>query len=133
MIDKYDRSPGVTNADIVDFNPGRRFGTIVSVSTLEHVGWDEVPRDPEKPLKAVSNIRRLLSQGGTALITVPLGYNPNVDRYVREGRLFDSQSFMKRISRDDRWEETDHEDVTNAEFSRPYPFANALAIGQLKG
>ncbi len=131
VVDKYDKASGVLNADIADFQSSKTFGAIVAVSTLEHVGWDETPRDPEKPLRAVENIRRLLSPGGTALITVPIGYNPNTDRFIREQRMFDSQSFMKRVSRDNRWIETSLEDALSAEFGRPFPFANALAIGRV--
>jgi hypothetical protein len=34
VVDKYERAPGVINEDIIDFDPGRRYGLIVSVSTL---------------------------------------------------------------------------------------------------
>ena len=40
VVDKYERVPGVVNEDVVDFSPARSFDLIVSVSTLEHVGWD---------------------------------------------------------------------------------------------
>ena len=49
IIDKYDKSEGVINQDVVDFQPAEnendKYDLIVSISTIEHVGWDETPRD----------------------------------------------------------------------------------------
>ncbi|MBN1677269.1 MAG: hypothetical protein JW880_01895, partial [Candidatus Thermoplasmatota archaeon] len=50
VVDKYEASPGVVNQDVVDFRPGREYDLIVSISTMEHVGWDEDPREKSKIL-----------------------------------------------------------------------------------
>ena len=68
------------NEDIIDFDPGRRYALIVSVSTLEHVGWDEdEPRDPEKVLRAIERLRELLTPSGELLFTVPHGWQTDLD------------------------------------------------------
>ncbi|MBH0190215.1 MAG: hypothetical protein HP492_00290, partial [Nitrospira sp.] len=51
VVDKYEVSPGVINKDIVGFLPQQTYHLIVSISTLEHVGWDEQPQEPAKLLQ----------------------------------------------------------------------------------
>jgi hypothetical protein len=82
VVDKYERAPGVLNEDIVDFDPGVRYDFIVSISTLEHVGWDESPREPQKVLRAFDHLRRLLASDGSLLITTPMGVNPSLDKAI---------------------------------------------------
>ena len=40
VVDKYEVIGSVINQDIVEFNPSKRYDLIVSISTMEHVGWD---------------------------------------------------------------------------------------------
>ena len=42
------------NQDVVDFKTNEKYDLIVSISTLEHVGWDEEPRDDKKISKALN-------------------------------------------------------------------------------
>lgn len=129
-LDKYDPSPGVIREDIVDFKPDRPYDSIISISTLEHVGWDETPRDPEKGLRAYKVLRSLLVPGGSMLLTCPLGHNPRLDEMIHEGLLdFPVQRFMLRISKDNRWREADASEVRGAQYGSPYRNANAIFIG----
>lgn len=128
VVDKNERRRGVINQDIEHFAPGRRYRAIVSVSTLEHVGWDDTPRDPEKVLRALHHLRALLAPGGALLATLPLGYNRFVDAHLTE-LPFDRLRFMARTSRDNAWIEASHETVRNAEYGRPHRNANAIAVG----
>ena len=50
IVDKYEKAPNVINQDVVDFKTNEKYDLIVSISTLEHVGWDEEPRDDKKNL-----------------------------------------------------------------------------------
>jgi cyclopropane fatty-acyl-phospholipid synthase-like methyltransferase len=34
------------NEGVVDFHPSKRYDIIVSISTFEHIGLDEKPKDP---------------------------------------------------------------------------------------
>jgi len=86
-VDKYEERPGVLNLDIVDYQPTERFGAIVAVSTLEHVGWDEEPQDPGKIPRALLHLRRLLLPTGRLLVTCPLAYNPHLDALIANGSL----------------------------------------------
>jgi SAM-dependent methyltransferase len=128
-LDKYERAPGVVNADVVDFQPGKTYDLIVCISTLEHVGWDEQPRDPSKMLRAIENLRSLLAPGGKLAISLPLGYNAEVDRLVRARELpFTSVGYLKRDA-DNRWREVSWQEVQGMEYNHYILTANALVIG----
>jgi SAM-dependent methyltransferase len=131
-IDKYERGPGVRNEDVVDYH-AEPYDLIVSISTLEHVGWDETPRDPGKILRALDNLIRLASPGGRIVVTLPMAYNPNVDALLREGRLPLTHRFcLKRVSRDNRWEEVDWPAIRDAGYDTPFRRINALVVGVIE-
>jgi SAM-dependent methyltransferase len=116
VLDKYEVMRGVINDDIIDFEPGHRYDAIVAISTMEHVGWDETPRDPTKVLRAIDHLKRLLAPGGRMLITAPLGYNAALDAALGDGTLrFTRQSFMKRVGRT-RWREASWEEVKDLAY-----------------
>lgn len=130
VLDKYESSPGVVNADVVDFDPPEPYEVIVSISTLEHVGWDERPREPAKVLAAYTNLRRILAPGGAMLVTCPVGQNPHLDEYLRQGRLdFDVLTYLRRRNRANEWDEVGADDVAGAAYGTPFRNANAIAVG----
>jgi hypothetical protein len=59
---------------------------IVSISTLEHVGWDEEDKNPVKVLQAIEILKSLLAPLGKIVVTLPLGYNPIIDDYLKKVR-----------------------------------------------
>jgi hypothetical protein len=130
VVDKYESAPGVINEDVVDFSPGRRYGLIVSISTLEHVGWDEQPKDPGKGLRAIEHLRGLLADGGELVFTVPRGWNPELDRRLADGtvRLAD-RLCLKRISAEGRWTEVDCSELEQVAYDAPFPYANGVTVG----
>lgn len=135
IVDKYEVSSGVINQDVVDFRPSVRYDLIVSISTMEHVGWDEDPRDqskilgePVKILRALENLLECLAPGGMMVITIPVGYNPQLDRSLAEGRIgFTKRLCLKRVSKN-KWVESDWADSKDAKCGTPYTAANALVI-----
>lgn len=130
VLDKYELAPGVINQDVVDYTPAEKYDLIVSISTIEHVGWDEEPKDPEKSLAALANLKNCLAQEGIIVVTLPLGQNPHLDRIMQEGRMpFTEQYFMKRISQDNKWVEAEWAEVRDTAYNYPFPFANAIVIG----
>jgi hypothetical protein len=129
VVDKYERAPGVHNVDVVDFRPTRPYDLIVSISTLEHVGFNEQPLEPEKPWRAIRNLQRALSSQGRLVITVPIGANPHLDRMLEEGRIpLDDPVCLRRISRDNRWRQVPWEDIHQARYGRPYRNANGVLM-----
>jgi hypothetical protein len=143
VVDKYEQARGVINADAVDFQSAQRYDLIATISTLEHVGWDEEPRDPEKFLRAVDHLATLLAPGGTLLATLPIGYNPEVDRFLAEGRVpFTSVGYMKRDVRDNVWHEASWSEVEGLVYVHRKPgslgrwipnTALAIVVGRIVG
>jgi hypothetical protein len=130
VVDKYEQGPGVLNEDIVTFSPGRRFGLVVSVSTLEHVGWDEDPQDPDKAWTALLAMSRLVAQPGALLVSIPVGYSPGLeDAFISEAAPFDSVSLLVKTSRLARWEERPLEARASARYGAPYTCGNAILVG----
>lgn len=130
VVDKYEQTPGVINEDIVTFSPGKKYDAIITLSTLEHVGWDETPRQPEKILLAIARLKELLQDGGTLLATMPLGYNPYVDDMARAGKSgFSEVRYMKRTTADNQWREVQLPEVAAARYGSPFPCANAIVVG----
>ncbi|MBC8244292.1 MAG: hypothetical protein H8E20_07845 [Verrucomicrobia bacterium] len=135
VLDKFERGPGIVNEDIADFAPGERFDLILSVSTFEHIGFDdEADGDSgEKIAQAITTCRGLLAAAGQLVITLPLGYNPALDRMIAAGQLGSERAtFLKRTGRL-AWQSVDAEAALASEYGRPFPYANAVMIAQFGG
>ena len=85
IVDLYEKGDRVTNVDIVDFSSSSKFDLIVSISTIEHVGWDEWPRSESKTREALERLTSLLSPTGKMFITAPTGHNPYLDKILAAG------------------------------------------------
>ena len=131
VLDKYDPAPHVFNEDVISFKPNEKYDAIISISTLEHVGWDEDVRDPEKIITAVKNLTdNCLAPGGCMLVTIPLGYNMYFDDQLAEGAVyFTEKYFLKRVSSDNKWIQINYNEVKGSRFEQPFNNANAMCIG----
>jgi SAM-dependent methyltransferase len=96
VVDKYEDAPGVDNVDVTDYHPGRQYDLILSISTLEHVGYDEPGKTPEKSVDAVNHLKDLLTPGGTLVFSAPLGYNPYIDRHIQNDAFNAEYTYMER-------------------------------------
>ena len=129
VLDKYEKGFGVLNLDIVSFRPKEKYDFIVSISTLEHVGWDEEPKDPSKIDLAIHNLtEHCLSPRGIMVVTLPIGYNSYVDELLSSsasvlGELF----FLKRVA-NSKWEEVRYEQVRGSKYNFPFPASNAICV-----
>lgn len=143
IVDKHDRSknPLVQNVDIVDFTSEDRFDLILSLSTLEHVGFneegigdtrDEKP-DPLKILKAIQVMKDHLTPGGQIWVTWAFGANPALDDLVRDGTVaFPQEYFLDRTSAENDWMLCWKETALAKKYGAPFPAGNALYIGNYK-
>ncbi|MBI5022540.1 MAG: methyltransferase domain-containing protein [Ignavibacteriales bacterium] len=130
IVDKYDVASGVINQDVCDFQTAKKYDLIISISTLEHVGWDENPRDPKKILHAIDNLKSLLAPGGKIIVTLPLGYNPEMDKLLNESKIkFSKVHFLKRISRNNIWIEANWTDVSHTSYDYSFMTATGLVVG----
>jgi hypothetical protein len=126
VVDKYEVAPGVINVDIIDYDPGRTFELVVSVSTLEHVGWDETPRDSSRAVAALEAMSRL---GRDLFVTIPVGYQRPLEPAFIDGP-FDEVLLFVRTSRLPRWELRPLADVSKVRFGGPYAAGNGILVGQ---
>jgi hypothetical protein len=112
VVDKYERAPGVRNVDVLDLAAEPEYDLVIAISTLEHVGRDETPREPGRAIRALEHLRGLLRPGGTLFATVPVGYNPELDAALAAG------SYELRAMRRAPWREVDPAEALQS----PYDF-----------
>jgi hypothetical protein len=119
VVDKYEVRKGVINQDIVDYNPKDLYDLIISISTFEHIGWDSKEgKEPDKILKAIEHARWMLKEAGLMMITMPLGYNSDLEDLLKEKKLpFDKLFCMKRDDYNG-WEEIDLDEALKLDYSR---------------
>ena len=66
------------------------------------------------------------------IITFPLGYNQNLDAMIeRKASELDSICFLKRINKQNQWNEVSWNEAKGAKYNFPFPFANVVAIGEI--
>ncbi len=158
VLDRYERAPGVVAGDILAPPFAARFATIVSVSTVEHVGqrldpmaaYGDAPGGLEPgghgpPLLAIKRIHDLLAPGGEALITVPWGqaaelgwqvvFGPGVIRRLADGGYVPADGVdlrvLKRVgpvSGGSLWTEVDPASVGQVPYASAQGHANAVAF-----
>lgn len=129
VVDKYEQAKNVINADIIQYQPQQKFDLIVSISTLEHVGYDEVPQDPKKIAQTVRHLKKILTKNGRLVMTFPIGYNPNLDEQLKKSKLgFDAIYYLKRHSVHNFWHQKSSR-FSSAKYGKPFSNANCVAIG----
>jgi hypothetical protein len=133
VLDKYEVIPGVLNDDIADFVPEVPFDSVVAISTLEHVGWDETPREPAKVFRAIDNVKNCVGNpGGRVLVTMPIGHNKALDAGLRAGDVtFPEESWLVRRNRRNEWAEVERDEALSKEYGSPYTNANGLFVGMI--
>jgi hypothetical protein len=130
VLDRYEQHATVTwNEDVVGFDPPFAPRLVLSISTLEHVGHSERPRDPAKFREALDAVAGWLAPGGRLLFTVPLGYNPAVREYLDAHHpARTSVRCMRRTTLDNLWVQAEYAQVRDFRYGSPFPCANAIAI-----
>lgn len=131
VIDKYEMGKNVINADVVNFKFKKKYDLIISISTLEHIGWDEKKQDTKKVLRAIDNLKTYLKKKGKIVFTHPLGYNPFLDAYIKKNRINCNEKFLlKRISASNQWQEVAWEQIfADIKYNDPFPFADGVVVG----
>ena len=136
VIDKYEKSSrsSLRNLDVVEWPEDERYDLILSISTLEHVGWDEAVEDPDKILVALERLKGALNPGGRLVFSVPVGFNPHLDALLKARALpLTDAIYLRRRNWANEWEETDWMTLQDVQFGAPYSFANGLVIGIIEG
>ena len=132
VLDKYDKAQGVINEDVVSFNPGKKYDLIISVSTMEHVGYSYgEAKEPDKFLRGIKNLKKLLAPGGKMAVTLPVFHNPKITKLIKERKTpFNKEYFLKRVSFLNEWDEVDfNEAMKSSGYDSYFANANVLYVG----
>ncbi|MBP6217352.1 MAG: hypothetical protein KA436_02055 [Oligoflexales bacterium] len=130
VVDKYEEAEGIFNIDFVKFNPQKPYDAFLSISTLEHIGWDEPKRDPTKISKALSKIKDLVTHKDQVLVSFPLGYNDHLDQLVQdEGLPFQTSYYYIRISESNEWSQVSKGEALSKKYGSKFEGANSLYFG----
>jgi hypothetical protein len=132
VVDKYEEMPGVINEDAETFT-APPFDTIISISTIEHIGWDEPTPDPDKIGRVIDHLRNLLTPGGTLTVTMPHRWNRNLDDLLEANGLpFDRVSYLRRLDgMNHRWVQVERSEAEGLYYGYPFVGASAVAVATL--
>lgn len=129
ILDKYEITDGVINEDVVSFDPPKPYDTVVSIMTLQEVGFKETPPDPNKFYLALDNLKRHTVQDGKIIIIHGIGENNEMDHQLRNGTLeFNKRFYIMRTS-GHKWKEASWEDIKDLGYDHSIPTANGVVIG----
>ena len=134
VVDKFERAEGVINCDVRAFRTEKKYDLIFSISTLEHVGWDEQPQEsPSAFHDAIRVLHSLLDRDGLLMYTVPVGYNRWLDEQFRNRSVpYSSMQAFRRLNLINSWRECPFEETTLAAYGKPYLAANGLLVVLLR-
>ena len=135
ILDKFETGNGIINEDILDYISSDKFELIVSISTFEHIGFDdEIDGDSGvKILHAIDTCRKLLTENGRLVLTLPLGYNPSLDHLISVNQLHSNRSFFIWRTGRLKWEATNVDKALASHYGSPFPYANAIMIAEFGG
>jgi hypothetical protein len=129
VLDLYEGFEGVINEDVEFYKSDIRYKFILSVSTLEHVGFDgDEALDLDKLGRSINNITdNLLVEGGVLIATFPLKYNPSIDE------LFASNFFQEKYAMQrgvfNLWKQVSIEQGLNGKSKKDTAFVRQIGIG----
>ncbi|MFC1646684.1 hypothetical protein ACFL1A_00215 [Patescibacteria group bacterium] len=132
VIDKYEKGENVQNADIASIKLKKKYSGIVSVSTMEHVGYSYgEKKESPKFAKGVKNVLTFLKPKGKFLMTVPIFYNPAVSNAIINNRMpFQEEYFFVRTSFANDWKQVKKDRATkSATYDTHFANSNSLYIG----
>jgi hypothetical protein len=131
VVDKYENSPSVINQDFLDYKPSKPFQAFVSISTFEHIGWDEPIKNEKKVESALKHIASVIDSKGSTLVTFPLGYHPYLDQLVKQGQHgFKQMTCLIRVNKANDWQEVDVKDALGRPYGSKFQAANAIFVGK---
>ena len=133
VLDKYERGTMVINEDLKTYETRMPFDLIVSISTIEHIGFGKYTHTtlPKPSMTDIFlKIKSLLTPAGTAYITVPVGFNPNLDRYlVSNPSEIQIVGCMRRINNINDWKEcTLIQAIEEDKYRGDYPWSKGMVV-----
>lgn len=137
-VDKYEidnDNEYLINEDIYKFiynaQKNTKYDLIVSISTLEHVGVDDYPKDKYKKLRVSKElISKMLTPTGLFVATMPLNSRQNINNQVEmNGFNFTNRYYMERYDVvNNLWKQSDWRNASVMPY-RPSICASGIVIG----
>ena len=129
VVDKYEDGPGIEQADILDLHADQQYDLVLSISTVEHVGWDETPRDSGKALLAIERLKAFVAPGGELLVTLPVGYHPPLEAALRAStETFTGVEALRCSRRSRAWSQVSPKSVAGVSYNPLTYSASAVLI-----
>lgn len=130
IVDPTDQHSGVSIRKSM-FDVSFHGKKILSISTFEHIGTGEYSLESDADAPALA-IRKLLLEAQSFLVTIPAGYNKNLDRFIVNNReSFENTSLrcMRRGlgSRDNDWHQVSVDALKDVPYTKA---ANGLMVLQ---
>jgi hypothetical protein len=102
-----DLREGPIKADVMRWTPERPVDLLISISTVEHIGFGKFAADtaPTTPADVMRRFRSFLAPDGQAIVTAPTAYNPALDAQLVEGALGVNKAWFMRVVNRVEWEE----------------------------
>lgn len=137
IVDPGDDHPLVTaRTSVMDLDLKGR--AVLSISTFEHIGSGEYGQEPS-PHEGVLAFEKLFAEAETFLVTVPMGYNDYLDKYMMNEKSFlPPDVSMRYLTRSPRggnaWRECERPDEDAMVYGRlqtrgnRYRWANTVIV-----
>lgn len=133
VVDMFEKEISVINLDISDYVPNIKFDLVFSISTIEHIGFEDKNNNLHEVLKAIRHvIDNCLKENGEFIFTVPIGYNKYLDKAIKDKKIPFLQKFYYVRTTGNEWLASTEETSMRMLYGHPYIAANALLIGIIK-
>ena len=100
VVDRYERTPGVINADVLEFEVDGRLRPDREHLDARARRLGRAPARSRRRRARLAHLNKLLTPGGRLVVTLPVGYNPHLDAAIRERRL--ALSELRALRREER-------------------------------
>ncbi len=131
-IDKYDSRKGAMPIDLFDYDQKRKYDLILSISTLEHVGWDEHPRVHGLFIPAIRKLKSHLKKGGLLVFTIPLGYNKDIDKLFENRKLNFERYYLKKANSLNEWVQNSEKEALRTPYGGPGIWLDMILLGIIR-
>jgi len=125
VLDPHDPHPAATHITYEDYDFGdMTFEKAIAISTYEHFGTGDYGK--ARPVDVLEQINSLNYLAAEWLITIPVGYNLELDRQLLycHNDMFEEVCFMTRVSKD-YWSQSYE---YRGRYNYPYPYGNTILI-----
>lgn len=106
VVDFYE--PRCLNVDVMKWAPTGGYDAVITISTLEHIGYGQYAvgvRETYEPVDVWRHLQSFLAPRGKLLATVPLEFNPALDDALRTDQLALTRAWYMRHVGDGAWTE----------------------------